>query len=847
MTRQPTIIGQCKRWLAALAIGLLASASATHAACNLDIDGNGTPDAATDGLLLIRHLLGFTGNALTQGALGTGATRDAGQIQAFINSQNYDFDGNGKRSAATDGALAVRYLAGLTGAALSSGAIAAGAKRQSGADVISFIQAGCTSTVVTPDGGSASSAGAVITVPADSVMPASVLINIAPTAVATGTAMTLEGAGTAVARSADFALTKDTVLDFNKTLTVAIPYDSAGLSAAARIGVAYYDDALSKWIPVTEAVDNRANARVTFATAHFTTWRAFEWVLTGPPTTIDFGFDPAVDSIPMTNFGAAITPDGSTAFIDGSCIGMSGLAGWYFKYRKASDGTAATRFGDNSPTRALVAVLQSAFGKQFDTSGARTVDLPGRSAAIKSKLYELNSPLIANLGLASGAAHAVLIYKFDAGTFYYYDPNFPGVAQTFTENAAGQLIGWKALGEDVFNFKLFSGLGELISNADILARYNEFKNGTLPSREGVISNIATALQTVNGFAALQISGQVSTHPDIVGRPLYVHLLGPRVAFRAPTVATQENLTIQTNEGPAGQSGALVTASVTVAAAPFLVSVRMGAFNTGTWPVQIYISQSATNPFFGVWARTDTTLTKVSADTQATGRLNDTGITDCLDPVRGVRVACASTNALYVAQDGMFGRDFNATSNSNADGAVGFSFTKISNGGNELPATAVLGSGLTDWACTLDNVTGLMWEVKNAAGMRNASHRYSWYSSDSSNNGGSVGISSSGTCATSGRCDTEKFVQDVNLGGLCGHSDWRMPIVTELSGIVHFELGAAVDPVYFPNTAFPNYAYWTASALAGDSSRAWLIVFNLVQFVTDVRDTGHSVRLVRSGQ
>ena len=554
MTRQPTITGQSKRWLAALAIGLLASASATHAACNLDIDGNGTPDAATDGLLLIRHLLGFTGNALTQGALGVGATRDAGQIQAFINSQNYDFDGNGKRSAATDGALAVRYLAGLTGAALSSGAIAAGAKRQSGADVISFIQAGCTSTVVTPDGGSASSAGAVITVPADSVMPASVLIDIAPTAVATGTAMTLEGAGTAIVRSADFALTKDTVLDFNKTLTVSIPYDSAGLTAASRIGVAYYDDALTKWIPVTEAVDDRANARVTFATAHFTNWRAFEWVLTGPPTTIDFGFDPAVDGIPMTNFGAAITPDGSTAFIDGSCIGMSGLAGWYFKYRKASDGNAAARFADNAPTRALVALLQSAFGKQFDTSGPRAVDFPGRSAAIKSKLYELNSPLIANVGLASGAAHAVLIYKFDAGTFYYYDPNIPGVAQTFTENAAGQLIGWKALGEDVFNFKLFSGLGELISNADILARYNEFKSGTLPSREGTIANVATSQQTVNNVASIQITGQVSTRIELAGRPLYVHLLIPRSAFMGTFSGTAANIYSRPYEALSGESG-----------------------------------------------------------------------------------------------------------------------------------------------------------------------------------------------------------------------------------------------------------------------------------------------------
>jgi Protein of unknown function (DUF1566) len=38
----------------------------------LDIDGNGVIDAATDGLLLLRALLGFTGNGVTDNALGSG-------------------------------------------------------------------------------------------------------------------------------------------------------------------------------------------------------------------------------------------------------------------------------------------------------------------------------------------------------------------------------------------------------------------------------------------------------------------------------------------------------------------------------------------------------------------------------------------------------------------------------------------------------------------------------------------------------------------------------------------------------------------------------------------------------
>ena len=40
------------------------------------IDGNGESKALSDGLLLIRYLFGFTGDALIVGAIGEGATRD---------------------------------------------------------------------------------------------------------------------------------------------------------------------------------------------------------------------------------------------------------------------------------------------------------------------------------------------------------------------------------------------------------------------------------------------------------------------------------------------------------------------------------------------------------------------------------------------------------------------------------------------------------------------------------------------------------------------------------------------------------------------------------------------------
>lgn len=51
----------------------------------LDVDGNNMVTAVTDGVLLTRWLLGFRGSALTTGALGSGATRNAAQINTYLN------------------------------------------------------------------------------------------------------------------------------------------------------------------------------------------------------------------------------------------------------------------------------------------------------------------------------------------------------------------------------------------------------------------------------------------------------------------------------------------------------------------------------------------------------------------------------------------------------------------------------------------------------------------------------------------------------------------------------------------------------------------------------------------
>ncbi|MDH6106571.1 S8 family serine peptidase [Anabaenopsis tanganyikae CS-531] len=102
---------------------------------NLDIDGNGEIKALSDGVILMRHLFGsFIGNELIDGAIDPNATRDLVAIQAYlqegINQGHLDIDGNGSVGAYSDGIMAVRYMFGtFPGDALTHEALSPDATR----------------------------------------------------------------------------------------------------------------------------------------------------------------------------------------------------------------------------------------------------------------------------------------------------------------------------------------------------------------------------------------------------------------------------------------------------------------------------------------------------------------------------------------------------------------------------------------------------------------------------------------------------------------------------------------------------------------------------------------------
>jgi hypothetical protein len=94
----------------------------------LDIDGNGTTEPLTDGLLVLRRLFSFSGANLTTNAVDlVHCTRcDAAAIQAYIAGLGLvlDIDGNDALDPLTDGLLTLRFLFSFTGTNLTTGATA---------------------------------------------------------------------------------------------------------------------------------------------------------------------------------------------------------------------------------------------------------------------------------------------------------------------------------------------------------------------------------------------------------------------------------------------------------------------------------------------------------------------------------------------------------------------------------------------------------------------------------------------------------------------------------------------------------------------------------------------------
>lgn len=244
------------------------------------------------------------------------------------------------------------------------------------------------------------------------------------------------------------------------------------------------------------------------------------------------------------------------------------------------------------------------------------------------------------------------------------------------------------------------------------------------------------------------------------------------------------------------------------------------------------------------------LAPLMASAQATGKLNDSGIVTCANASsNNIPCGYADNDPYgYPRQEAEFGRSakegagqtLNKTGGSDAN-SKGFDFTKIRyDNGATLAAGAAFGTG-TNWGCTRDNVTGLIWLIPSPSGndFRLNTNTYRWYSTDGNLNGGQQGDNTTDTSScfnyTLGsnpnrQCNTKAQVDYANSLNICGEgtkSDWRLPTRLELLTIVDLSKQAsgtaAVDAAYFPNMMLGNY--WTQDTLAGNTLQARTVNFN----------------------
>ena len=192
---------------------------------------------------------------------------------------------------------------------------------------------------------------------------------------------------------------------------------------------------------------------------------------------------------------------------------------------------------------------------------------------------------------------------------------------------------------------------------------------------------------------------------------------------------------------------------------------------------------------------------------------DTGQTTCYDQ-SGSEITCPSPGQSFYGQDANY--NINPPSYTKLDGMV------------------------------RDNVTGLIWEVKqNKDGTKNydnphdADNTYTWYDPDSATNGGSAGTAGDGT-------DTDDFINALNSARFGGYSDWRLPGREELRSICDYgRYDPAINTAFFPNTV--SSYYWSSTTSASNTGGAWIIGFYNGGVHWNYKSLNYYVRAVRGGQ
>jgi hypothetical protein len=139
-------------------------------------------------------------------------------------------------------------------------------------------------------------------------------------------------------------------------------------------------------------------------------------------------------------------------------------------------------------------------------------------------------------------------------------------------------------------------------------------------------------------------------------------------------------------------------------------------------------------------------------------------------------------------------------------------------------------------CVRDNATGLIWQGQTPAGTglrANDQYKTNFTSTTelqkhSTITAGVIIYVAPTQSEIVALSNSVGFESAVNASGLCGFSDWRMPAISELSGIVSTAAVPHYDRSWFPNTvennAVPITMYHTSTVYYGSAHSTWGVNF-----------------------
>ncbi|KZX01835.1 hypothetical protein JL49_03560 [Pseudoalteromonas luteoviolacea] len=265
-------------------------------------------------------------------------------------------------------------------------------------------------------------------------------------------------------------------------------------------------------------------------------------------------------------------------------------------------------------------------------------------------------------------------------------------------------------------------------------------------------------------------------------------------------------------------------------------------------------------------RTGEDEVKVTISKKPLSNLNDSGAGLCFNNTESI--TCGNDD--FAGQDADLGRDsVSQLIAKEGKGNLAFDFTKLDADGKELNNDA------TEFSCVRDNITGLVWEVKEASAgttlpntsIRNAQNHYTWAVRDPDDMDDLIHsntvMPNPVPCPHSDHCGIKNLVSAVNEQAgdpYCGGRTWRLPSYSELMSIVDFgRQGAHVlDPEFFPNmpdvTLLNHLHYWTIQTYVGGTegidaklTSAYVVDMATGNTVHESKGNTAYVRLVRGDE